>query len=418
MRFLLATLGSTGDVDPFLALGAALRQAGHRVTLLAHPRHQAGAAHAQLDFAPVPSMVGAPDYSALSANLLETPNPRERLEQLHDFYAKLTPGLCSLLDATIARLLDHDVLVYSSGHSFLKNAARAAQRQCAALVFCPSQLPQPDRTPHNAPALPAWLPGFWRQLRRRRAWRADEAQHDARVNRHLGAVLQAHGLGRCQNSALDPADRALVTVSPALFPPPEPLPKKYGCTGFLRWKPAVAEPSADLARILAVERTGVPVPVLEIDTLQYDFPRLLAAWPRGAPLVVRSDESSAIGDSSRPEIIFVGEVPREPLFTLASVVIHDGGSATTAAALHAGRPQLILPHQDRGDQLYWARATESLGVAKILPRAGWPESLPQALATVLRDASLPRRAVECATLIRAENGAAQAVRELEKLKGV
>jgi hypothetical protein len=34
---------------------------------------------------------------------------------------------------------------------------------------------------------------------------------------------------------------------------------------------------------------------------------------------------------------------------------------------------------------------------------------------VLRDISLVRRAIECAVVIRAENGAANTVRELEKL---
>jgi UDP:flavonoid glycosyltransferase YjiC (YdhE family) len=168
-----------------------------------------------------------------------------------------------------------------------------------------------------------------------------------------------------------------------------------------------------LARVVAVERSGVPLPVLALDPLRPDLPRLFAAWPRGAPLVVQSTEVGVIADPQRPEIIFVGEIPRELLFTHASVVIHDGGADTTSAALHAGRPQIIIPQLD--DQFYWARATAALGVATILSRTDWPESLPPALAAILRDASLPRRAVECATLIRAENGAAQAVRELEKL---
>jgi vancomycin aglycone glucosyltransferase len=101
------------------------------------------------------------------------------------------------------------------------------------------------------------------------------------------------------------------------------------------------------------------------------------------------------------------------LFERATLVIHHGGAGTTAAALHAGRPQIIIPHL--GDQHYWGSAAKKLGLAKVLSRETWPEELPATVGEVLRDINLVRRAVACAVTIRAENGAAQAVRELEKL---
>ena len=41
MRILLATLGSRGDVEPFIALGLALQRAGHQPLLGASQRYQA-----------------------------------------------------------------------------------------------------------------------------------------------------------------------------------------------------------------------------------------------------------------------------------------------------------------------------------------------------------------------------------------
>jgi sterol 3beta-glucosyltransferase len=54
MRILLATLGSRGDVEPFLALALALQRAGHQPTLCASNRYAEwvkgwGIAHAPME---------------------------------------------------------------------------------------------------------------------------------------------------------------------------------------------------------------------------------------------------------------------------------------------------------------------------------------------------------------------------------
>ncbi len=415
-RFLLATLGSTGDVNPFLALGVALRAAGHGVTLLADPRYRDAATRAQIDFVPVPQTGVAPDLSEMISRMLETPN---RLEQLEALYAGLTPVFGELLDQAQARLRDHDVLVSSYLFPFLKNAARAADKKCAVLVFCPNNVPFADQGPEDAPIAPSWAPKFLRQLHHRVGWTVGQRLLDGVVARHAGPELQKRGLGPFHGFLRDPADRALVTVSEKLFPPPGPLPKKYVHTGFLRWQPAPDEQAAaDLARVAALEQHGVPLPVLTLGSMAPAdgaalFARLLATWPRGAPLVVQSGGIQWPGDATRPEVMVIGPAPHESLFERATLVIHHGGAGTTAAALHAGRPQIIIPHL--GDQMYWARTAQELGVARVLQRDSWPEMLAEETAEVLQDLSLARQAMECAVVIRAENGAGNAVRELENL---
>jgi vancomycin aglycone glucosyltransferase len=416
MRFLLATLGSTGDVHPFLALGAGLRRAGHRATLLASPRYQAEATRAQLDFAPVPPTGAEPDLSALISRMMTTPN---RLTQLDILYSGLRPVFGPLLDETMARLPDHDVLVTSYLFPFLKNAARAAGRPCATLVFSPNNIPCARTAPEDAPAPPAGLPDVFQELHHRVAWRIGGRLLDKIVQRHAGAELQARRLGRFRGFLRDPADRALVTVSPALFPPPGFPPDNYRYTGFLRWSPPADErATAELAQVRALEQTGAPLPVLTLGSMapaaaREIFARLLAAWPQGAPLVVQSGWAGWQADSQRPEVLVIGAVPHDQLFAHATIVVHHGGAGTTAAALHAGRPQIIIPHL--GDQFFWANATQALGVAKVLPRATWPEALKDTLETLLRDVALVRRVTDCATQVRAEDGASQTVGELVKL---
>src|SRR5687768_14677241 len=50
MHVLLITIGSSGDVHPFVGVGAALRARGHRVTLVTNAHFAPLAAHAGLEF--------------------------------------------------------------------------------------------------------------------------------------------------------------------------------------------------------------------------------------------------------------------------------------------------------------------------------------------------------------------------------
>jgi len=408
VNFLLVT--PLGDIDPFLALGAALRGAGHGATLLAETRHQAAAAQAQLAFVSLP-----PNHPGLGQNRSPEKRPEaiDEVQELETLYEELAPGLDGLLRATLACLPEHDVLVYSHLFPFLKCAAGKTGRKSAALVFCPENVPSVENSPADASPAPTWAPQFYRRFHHSRAWRAKQKLRDAVVQRTTGAALKTHGLAPFTGSLFAPADRALIVLSPVLLPPTAPLPKNHVHTGFLRWDAPVDEHLADLAPVVKAEQTGQPLPVLAMDSAKIDFPRVLAKWPQGALLVVFTSEAVAIADRQRPEILFVHNVPRELLFSLATMVIHDGEAGTTAAALHSGRPQLVIPQL--AGQRYWAQAVKNLGVAKILPRPGWADALPAASADVLRDVTMPRRAVECASLIRAENGAAQAVRVLEIL---
>ncbi|KAF3435186.1 hypothetical protein FNV43_RR22273 [Rhamnella rubrinervis] len=58
---------------------------------------------------------------------------------------------------------------------------------------------------------------------------------------------------------------------------------------------------------------------------------------------------------------FSGSISYNWLFTRCAAAVHHGGSGTTAAALHAGIPQVVCPFML--DQFYWAERMFWLGVA-------------------------------------------------------
>lgn len=95
--------------------------------------------------------------------------------------------------------------------------------------------------------------------------------------------------------------------------------------------------------------------------------------------------------------------------------MHHGGSGTTAAALLAGRPQVICPFV--ADQPFWASRAHAAGVA-VPPqpqRRLTPDGLAAAIGLAATDARMAATAAELGRRVRAENGLDRAVTVLESL---
>jgi UDP:flavonoid glycosyltransferase YjiC (YdhE family) len=106
--------------------------------------------------------------------------------------------------------------------------------------------------------------------------------------------------------------------------------------------------------------------------------------------------------------------PHSELFPRAAAVVHQGGVGTTAQALRAGRPMLVVPFAH--DQPDNASRVRRLGVARVLSRRAY--RAPRVAAELRRLLESPRytaRAAAVGTQVRAEDGAAAAAVALEKL---
>jgi sterol 3beta-glucosyltransferase len=111
-----------------------------------------------------------------------------------------------------------------------------------------------------------------------------------------------------------------------------------------------------------------------------------------------------------PEELFkVEEVPYDWLFPRVAAAVHHGGAGTTALSLRAGTPTVVVPFFT--DQSFWGARVAGLGVGpRPLPRAQLSvELLAGAMGRAVNDPGMRERARFLGEKIRAEDGVRRAV---------
>jgi len=106
--------------------------------------------------------------------------------------------------------------------------------------------------------------------------------------------------------------------------------------------------------------------------------------------------------------------PHSLVMPRAAVNVHQGGVGTTAQALRAGRPMLVVPFAH--DQPDNARRCVSLGVARTISRSAYSRGrVAKELARLLDDPSYVSHAARVGADIRAERGTVTACDAIEAL---
>lgn len=103
-------------------------------------------------------------------------------------------------------------------------------------------------------------------------------------------------------------------------------------------------------------------------------------------------------------VLSCGYAPHSLLFPRAAAVVHHGGVGTTGQALRAGKPQLIVPHM--GDQNDHARRIVQMGAGLMVGRRGFTSRSAAKLIRLLLDQPPYRStALRIAEAMHHENGA-------------
>lgn len=413
MRVLVSTVGSRGDVQPFLALAVALRHAGHTVTLATHARfgdwvRSHGVSHATLPGDPRTVIA-----SEAGRDLLRRGVGTWRFARR--FGAVLRPWFDSLVDALTPLHETADAAVYSPLTFPSWHLAQAAGIPSAFAGLQPIHRTgefssvvtggRPLGTLGNLASHLLTEQLFWQPLRRDvNRWRSERLDLPP---------LEASGPWKELSRTAEPE---FVAVSPTLVRRPADWPRRVHMTGAWRLASPGGLP-AELADFLA----DGPPPIYagfgsmaDEETERLSEVVVGAARRHGRRVVLGSGWA---GLESRADDVFVAEdVPHAWLFPRVEAAVHHGGAGTTHTALGAGIPSVVVPFF--ADQPFWGRRIEAVGCgpAPVPRRRLDEERLTRALAVAL-EPGVRRRAKVLGRRARLEPGTGPVVRWVDRIAG-
>jgi sterol 3beta-glucosyltransferase len=416
MRIVILTVGTRGDVQPYVALGLGLQRAGHQVCVATHSLFREFVTSRGLDFAAVE---GNP------AALLEEEEGRAWLESGNNplrFVRRMIRLAEPLTKRTIAdcwqacqgaELIMVSVLGFLAGShvaeklgvpcypAFLQNAIHTS-------AF-PSML---------APALP--LGRVYNRLSYLFVDQLLWLMIRPYVNKARREVLGLPPLSRERpwERLYQQHHPLLLGYSPSVLPKPPEWGDWISVTGY--WfldHPADWQPSADLVDFLD---SGPPPVYVGFGSMNNRNPEemtelALKSLKRSGQRGILLTGWGGLSQADLPEEVFrIESVPHDWLFPRMAAVVHHGGVGTVAAGLRAGIPSIIVPYFS--DQPFWGRRVAALGVGpKPIPRARLSvERLAMAIRTAVGDPAMRARAAALGQRIRSEDGVARAVEAFQR----
>jgi sterol 3beta-glucosyltransferase len=403
MQITILTVGSHGDVQPYVALGAGLREAGYDVTLVTSARFAEFVTAAGLQHAPIRA-----DF----LQLVETPEGKAALAGGNPLrlMQRVMPMLRQLLDDCWEAARQSDALIY---HPKALGGYHIAERLgVPGILAHPVPLFSPTRA-FPSPVLPvANLGGTLNRLSHRLVLRLTTAPYRKLITAWRRDVL---GLPQAQDELVHdghPAPR-LYGYSSHVLPLPPDWDASNVVTGYWfldqrdNWQPpAVLE--GFLAHGSAPVYVGFGSMAAQ-DARQKGAIVVEALAQAGLRGVIGTGTGGLTLDTVPEHICVIESAPHDWLFPRVAAVVHHGGAGTTAAGLRAGKPTIICPFF--GDQPFWGRRMAALGVGPqpIPQRRLSVSALTQALQVATRDVAMQQRAVELGARIRSEDGVGQAV---------
>ena len=418
-RIVITTFGSHGDVHPYLALGRALRARGHQAVLATSEFYRAMVEHAGLGFHATRPDIDPTD-SALVSRIMD---PWRGTEVI--IGELVMPQLAAAYDDLQLAVQGADLLL---SHPITFAAPVLAERQglrWLSTVLAPMSF-------FSADDLPVFPPVPWLQplaadhpaashalvrLARAATRRAAAPVHTLRARVGLPPT-DAHPVFEGQFSPYG----TLALFTPLLGAPQPDWPACVHVTGhpFYEGGPGEDALPEELVRFLDA---GPPPVVFTLGTsavgtaeraARFYAESVAAAQRLGvrAVLLVGRDPRARPDVALPPEILPVAYAPHGQLFPHARAVVHQGGIGTTAQALRAGRPTLIVPWaHDQPDNA--ARAAR-LGVSRTMyPKRYEAARVAHELELLLGDAAYAARATAVAEQVRAEDGVGRACDVIE-----
>ena len=403
-RILLTTLGSLGDLHPYIALGLGLRDRGHEIVFVTIKDYQAAIEAVGFEFQLLGEdfmNVGDPEMVAM---MMDRQKGTERVFKDY-LMVNLRDNYHHLLAAAkgVDFMLAHEVVFAAPLVAEMLDLNWATGILAPGSFFSaydPFVLP-----PYPFVAKLRWLgPKVNRLIR-------DAAKI---VTRNWGdpvrQLRQELGLAPIVGNAIIDAKYSpslvLALFSSVVGAPQPDWPPHTVQTGFPVYDGGIVRSLSDeLEQFLAA---GAAPIVFTLGSAAVVAPGRFFQVSIEAAIRLNRRAVLLIGNNPPPEnlppaLIAIDYAPYSQIFPRAAAIVHQGGIGTTAQGLRSGRPTLIMPYSH--DQPDNAARAKRLGISRTISRENYTVNRAvKELSALLNDPSYAIRAEEIGRLVSAEDG--------------
>ncbi|WP_036169089.1 glycosyltransferase [Massilia sp. 9096] len=415
IHYVVVTMGSAGDLFPFMAMALALRARAHRVSFLAPEQHGAYVVEAGLDSTGLP----------VDEEVLRDPDLWHPTRGFGVVWRATRPAMAHLLPFIDALPADEDCVLLVHPLALPEAAlcrARHPRLSVAAAYLAPSNLPSVHDPLMIGPwRVPRWVPlGARRQLLR---WGVRRFVDPVALD-EVNAARAARGLAPLASMLPDMLNLADLSIAlfPSWFGPIQPdWPQPMHQAGFPLYDPSPdSMPDAPLAPELASFLAAGAAPVVftpgtgNLQAGAYFRHAAAATRALGLRAIFLTLHRAQLPPELPSHVLWQGYVPLRRLLPQVAALVHHGGIGTTAEALRAGTPQLVVPLAH--DQFDNAARVAALDAGLVLHAARVTRArMTRCLRALLAAPAIAQGARRQSARLQAGAGLEDACRALEAL---
>ena len=402
MKFIIPTIGTRGDVQPYIALALGLIHRNHSVTLATHPCMRT-----------LVESYGIP-FASIGPNIdigYEAAKIRGRSKNWILGFKRVMDFSFSMLEQSYADLLplcqQADVVIISHSAAGSMEADKLDMPRVS-VTLMPQAIPVKDPKA-------SWIS--------RLVMKAAGAGMGWMMTRPLDSIRRRNGLPPMGPYGITSPVLNLVPISPMIEKPNPLWEPRHKMTGY--WfapSPETWNPPEELVRFLG---DGEPSLVVSRgamslsgdDTLEAARITLEALRQTGTRAIIQGWDE-ALKQSTLPSTVYpAGSIPHEWLLPRSAGIMHHGGFGTTAAGFKAGVPSIVIPHII--DQYIWGNKVAELGVGpKPIPRTKLTVKTLTTAIEATKDNTIRKNAATLGEKIRSEpDGVETAIQWIEHTTG-
>jgi rhamnosyltransferase subunit B len=413
LNVLLPTLGSSGDVNPFVALGIALQARGHRATIITNPIFRAQIESQGLRFLGVGTEQAA-------RRVIADPDLWHVRKSFRIVAEVLIPSLEEMFDVIEANADQNTVMAFST----LSLGARLAQEKLkirsASVHLQPGIFRSIEEQGMFANLrLSALHPKWFKRMVFRLA---DVLVLDRHLKGPLNQFRARLGLApvtRIMHRWLH-SPQLVIAFFPSWFSRPQAdWPQNMHLVGFPLWD---SDPASRIDEAMEFIEKGAPPLIFtpgSAGATMHEFFRESVQAARQlkmrAMLVTNHPEQTPA--TLPPGIKVFGYLPFSQILPRSALLVHHGGIGTLAQGIKAAVPQLLVPHAHDQFDNAWRLKRLGLGDSIAITSYRAQRAVHAMRGLLSGDAAALKRRHEYAQRIDSGDAIARAVELLERLHG-